>query len=131
MPELTLTLIRGLPGSGKSTLAKKIIADNDKVIGHIEADMFFVNDNGVYNFQPVLINQAHQWCQQQCELMLKENKSLVVSNTFIKRWEMKVYRQLAQQYNATLVIKICTGKYSNIHNVPAATIRRMQKQWQA
>ena len=54
----------------------------------------------------------------------------MVANTFIKQWEMKAYRKLAQQYGAKLVIKICSGKYVNIHRVPADTIKTMKQQWQ-
>jgi predicted kinase len=78
LPELTLTLIRGLPGSGKSTLARKI----DAV--HLEADMFFIDRAGVYTFQPEQLKKAHQWCQSQCESLLKQKQSVVVYNTFIK-----------------------------------------------
>ena len=124
MPELTLTLIRGLPGSGKSTLAKQHCAR------HLETDMFFVDGDGVYCFQPELIKQAHQWCQSQCELLLKKKLSVVVSNTFVQRWEMEHYRHLAKKYGAKLIIKTCTGKYSSIHNVPKSTIQKMKKSWQ-
>jgi len=131
MPELTLTLIRGLPGSGKSTLAKQLVnAANDTII-HLEADMYFVNSDGEYHFQPALIKQAHQWCESQCALRLKQKQSVVVANTFVKQWEMKAYRQLAKQMRANLVIKTCTGKYQNIHDVPVSTINKMRQQWQA
>ena len=121
---LTLTLIRGLPGSGKSTLAQQLDAF------HLEADMYFVDRAGVYQFQPSLLKKAHQWCEAECESLLKQNKSVVVSNTFIKRWEMKAYLELAEKYQAKLFIKVCTGKYQSIHGVPATTIKRMQSQWQ-
>lgn len=131
MPDLTLTLIRGLPGSGKSTLAKKLITLAKQSITHLEADMFFVNSRGEYDFKAEQIKQAHQWCQQQCELALQQKQHVIVANTFIKQWEMKAYRHLAKQYGARLEIKICTGNYPNIHDVPIDTIKRMQQQWQA
>tara|TARA_R110001583_G_scaffold16561_21_gene67987 strand:- start:18527 stop:18916 length:390 start_codon:yes stop_codon:yes gene_type:complete len=121
---LTLTLIRGLPGSGKSTLARELDAI------HLEADMYFINDAGVYTFQPALLSKAHQWCELECESYLKQKQSVVVANTFVKQWEMKAYRALAKQYKAHLIIKTCLGKYSNIHGVPIETIKKMQKQWQ-
>jgi predicted kinase len=124
LPELTLTLIRGLPGSGKSTLASKM------GIAHLEADMFFVDEAGVYTFQPLLIKKAHQWCQSQCELLLQQKQSVVVSNTFVKHWEMKVYQELAKQYNAKLVVKTCLEKYQSIHDIPNSTIKKMARQWQ-
>ena len=52
-----LFLLRGLPGSGKSTLAKSI----SEV--HYEADMYFVDADGNYNFDATLLKDAHNWCQ--------------------------------------------------------------------
>ena len=122
--QLTLILIRGLPGSGKSTLAKTMHAI------HLEADMFFVNREGVYIYQAEKIKEAHLWCQSECESLLKKQLNVVVANTFVKKWEMKVYRDQAKKYKAKLVIKTCTGTYPNIHGVPAETVQRMKKQWQ-
>ena len=131
MTKLTLTLVRGLPGSGKSTLAKQLIveANNDAI--HLEADMFFVDEKGEYFFQSYLLKQAHSWCQNECKQALKKNISVVVSNTFVKHWEMVIYRELAVKFNADLIIKICEGQYENIHNVPEMTINNMREKWQS
>ena len=138
MPKPILTLIRGLPGSGKSTLAKKLVADtldpsNDvkKKTVHLEADMYFINEVGEYHFQPELIKQAHKWCEQSCEKYLQQKQNVVVSNTFVQHWEMKAYRQLAKKFGAVVEVKVCTGKYTNIHGVPTATIKKMKQLWQA
>jgi len=130
MSELTLTLIRGIPGSGKSTLAKKLVQEATDKLVHLEADMFFIDNNGDYHFQPAQLSDAHQWCQQQCRLLLKQKQSVIVSNTFIMQWELKPYRQFAKKYNARLVIKTCTGNYNSIHNVPVTTLKKMKQQWQ-
>jgi len=143
MPKLTLTLIRGLPGSGKSTLAQKLVGDDDCVAHeveqhtvHLETDMYFVNSDGEYHFQPEKLKQAHAWCLQQCEAHLKklQNKKqqghVIVANTFVKHWEMKAYQDLAKKYSAVLKVVVCRGKYKSIHHVPAATIKRMKQQWQ-
>ncbi|GLS89900.1 ATPase AAA [Psychromonas marina] len=130
MSELTLTLIRGLPGSGKSTLAQQLVSAANNTLIHLEADMYFVNSEGEYHFQPALIKQAHQWCESQCLLALQQKQSVVVANTFVKQWEMNAYRQLAKQLGARLEIKICTGKYQSIHDVPTSTINKMRQQWQ-
>lgn len=121
---LSLTLIRGLPGSGKSTLARKLPGK------HIEADMYFINDQGEYCYRPNAISQAHLWCQQQTEYWLAKGESVVVANTFVRQWEMEAYRYLAQKYHAQLVIRVCRGSFDNIHHVDAATVARMRKQWQ-
>ena len=133
----TLTLIRGLPGSGKSTLAKKLVADaldssndcNKKTV-HLEADMYFVNAGGEYCFQPELLKSAHEWCQSECEKHLQQQHNVVVSNTFVRDWEMKAYQQLAKHYNAKLEVIVCKGKFRSIHYVSAETIKRMKQQWQ-
>lgn len=120
----TLTLIRGLPGSGKSTLAKTLPAQ------HVEADMYFVGDDGVYRFNRLKLKCAHSWCQERTEQWLKAGRNVVVSNTFIQKWEMDAYRQLARRYNVKLIISICRNSYSNIHGVDEATLARMRRQWQ-
>jgi predicted kinase len=128
--ELTLTLIRGLPGSGKTTLAKKLVVTKQNAVAHFEADMFFIDENENYQFDATQLSEAHRWCQKQCELSLKKGQSVIVSNTFIKQWEIKPYRQLSKKYHAKLVIKVCSGNYQSIHNVPDNTIKIMQRQWQ-
>lgn len=121
---MKLILIRGLPGSGKST--KAITYDAQ----HIEADMYFVDSAGKYRFDPSKLPLAHAWCQQQAEDWLKQGKDVVVSNTFIKQWEMDFYRKLAVQYQAELIIEVCREQYQNIHGVGAATLKRMKRDWQ-
>lgn len=121
---LTLTLIRGLPGSGKSTLAKTLPAV------HLEADMYFVNEQGEYQYRAEEIGDAHQWCQQQTDYWLQKGKSVVVSNTFVKQWEMSVYKKLARKHKAKLNIIVCRERYGNIHGVDDEVIERMRKDWQ-
>ncbi|MEL0630274.1 ATP-binding protein [Psychromonas aquatilis] len=130
MTQLTLTLIRGLPGSGKTTLAEKMLSESMQKLVHLEADMYFVDKNGQYLFQPHLIKEAHEWCLTQSRAHLLAGENVVVANTFVRHWEMQAYRDLAVMLNAKLVIKVCRGKYKNIHQVPGSTIKRMQKQWQ-
>ena len=124
MNKPVLTLIRGLPGSGKTTFAKTF-----KAI-HLEADMYFIDQQGNYNFDPLLLKEAHQWCLQQCEQYLEKGEDVVVANTFVKHWEMQAYRQLAKTFRARLTIKICTGNYKNTHGVTPQTIDKMVKNWQ-
>lgn len=120
----TLTLIRGLPGSGKSTLAKTLPGH------HLEADMYFVNPQGEYHFNADHLPAAHLWCQQQTEQLLAAGEDVVVSNTFIRHWELKPYQQLANKYRAKLELIVCSGQYNNIHGVDQATIEKMKRRWQ-
>lgn len=125
MSPARLTLIRGLPGSGKSTLAKTL----DAV--HLEADMYFTNDAGDYQFDPRLLKEAHQWCLLRCEYYLNRGEAVVVANTFVKQWEMDDYRKLADKYHVELSIRRCVGEFANIHQVPEKTLTKMKRDWEA
>lgn len=119
-----LTLIRGLPGSGKSTLAKSLD------INHYEADMYFLDPEGVYNFQPSKIALAHEWCQTMTEKSLSQKQSVVVSNTFVRRWEIAPYFKMAKRYGAEFHVIECDGNFGNVHGVQPATIEQMKQRWQ-
>ena len=59
-----LYLLRGLPGSGKSSVAKSLM---NAQTGHVEADMFFMDNKGNYNFDVSKLEEAHKWCQKQVD----------------------------------------------------------------
>jgi len=123
-----LVLIRGIPGSGKSTLAKIIVGENSNY-DHYEADMYFIID-GKYNFIPSKIKNAHQWCQFETETALRCHRSVVVSNTFTKLWEMQPYFELAKRYDVEIEVIECKGNYQNIHGVPDTVIQKMKSRWE-
>jgi predicted kinase len=122
-----LYIIRGLPGSGKSTLAK-ILAEKYN-FNHLEADMFFMQD-GKYIFDRNKLKEAHKWCQEQVEEYLSMGHNVVVSNTFVKLWEIEPYNELAKKYLAEINIIECNGQYQSIHNIPEETIKKMRENWQ-
>lgn len=146
-----LILIRGLPGSGKSTLAKSIRWVTAEPI-HLEADMYFHplisglqgpvaadeydlyspdnRDVWVYNFVPSQIPNAHAWCQNAARYWLKTGRSIVVSNTFTRMFEMKPYIDMAREFDAQLTVIKCEGQYGNIHNVPDGVIQKMKDRWE-
>ncbi len=117
MPKLTI--IRGVPGSGKSTLAKSL------GIFHIEADMYHMKD-GKYQWSVQKISAAHSWCQRTVAHAMQEGMDVVVSNTFVKKSEMKFYIHLSVQHEYELEIITMRNNYGNIHNVPQETIDRMK-----
>lgn len=124
-----LIIVRGLPGSGKSTYARKLV-DLHRDYQHLEADMYFVNNAGHYCFDPQHLPQAHDWCQQQARLALLEGKTVVVSNTFVRLWEMKSYLDLAEQLKLRVEIVEAKGEFESIHDVPVSTIAKMAQRWQ-
>ena len=129
-----LKLIRGLPGSGKSTAAA-----NSKPLESVwmlEADQYFMVD-GVYRFDACQINDAHEWCQNQCREMLK-NGTVIVANTFTQRWEMEPYLQMAADACVEVeVVDLFDGGFTdeqlstrNVHGVPLESIVAMRKRYE-
>jgi predicted kinase len=123
---MELILIRGFPGSGKSTLAHEFEKEN---YWHLETDMFFTI-KGVYHYDRELIKIAHQWCQSMTAWYLNQDRNVVVSNTFIRRWEMEPYEELALTFGADLEVIVARGNYENTHNVPGNVIERMRATWE-
>ena len=82
-----LFIIRGVPGSGKSSLAS-CLCDFDSIC---EADKFFYDELGNYNFEAKRLSEAHDWCRSQVEARMQNRERyprIVVSNTFSREWEM-------------------------------------------
>ena len=128
-----LLLIRGIHGSGKSTYAKSILKlyqEAGKPICHYEADMYFTNSNGSYIFDPTLLRDAHEWCQASVKHALETKHSCIVSNTFIKKWELQPYIDMASSLKVPVTILTMEGKYGNIHGVPDEKIQQMIKNFE-
>lgn len=141
-----LYLVRGLPGSGKSTLAASLTyypdhreececsCYNDGT--HLEADMFHM-ERGVYKWRPEKVTEAHAWCQRMAEHDMGMGRTVAVSNTFTRQWEMEPYRELARKYGYTVtVVTVDSGlddaalAARNVHNVPTEAIARMRSRWE-
>ena len=121
-----LILIRGLPGSGKSTLAHKLT--NESQIW-LEADTFFINEDGVYTFDVNKLHAAHKWCQQSTKEWLTRGDTVIVSNTFTTLKEMKPYFEIAKEFGITPVVYHCQNDFGSIHDVPEETMERMRNRW--
>lgn len=124
----TLYIIRGLPGSGKSTLALSLL-NTTRDMRHVEADMFFMKD-GIYQFDPTQLKDAHAWCQGVVKDYMEFGIPVVVSNSFVKLWEMKPYLDMAQKHNYNVQVIECNGNFGSTHDVPEATIERMRAAWE-
>lgn len=132
--EKTLLILRGLPGSGKSTLASNLtsLCDDLKAI-YLEADMFFIDDNGGYKFDISKLNEAHNWVQSEVkEEMLWGRKLIIVSNTSTTGKELQPYYDLAKQYNYKVISTIVENRHNgvNIHNVPENTLKKMKERFE-
>jgi predicted kinase len=129
-----LFLVRGLPGSGKTSFATAIW--NEYAV--CEADKFFYDKEGNYNFDPSKLSEAHAWCKNEVEIRMQDHQynqqyypEIAVSNTFTQEWEMEDYLKLAKKYSykvVSLIIEnIRDGK--NIHNVPIEKINEMKNRF--
>jgi len=127
-----LFIIRGVPGSGKSTLAN-IVANGisefaDMETSHIEADDYFINKDGDYKFDPVLIPEAHNQCRERCRILMeKKRPNIIVSNTFTEEWQIEWYRKEALARGYTVIELVCLSKFESVHSVPEDTVVRMRK----
>ena len=125
--EKILTICRGIPGSGKSTFAKTLGGQ------HYEADMFFINENGEYNFDVTKIKDAHKWCQSFVETnMVLEYPKIVVSNTFTQEWEMEPYFKLAKEYGYKTFSIVVENRHggTNEHGVPEDKLEQMRNRFE-
>jgi predicted kinase len=131
-----LYIIRGIAGSGKSTLARTLVHSGSIC----EADQFFINqETGEYKFNPDEIKIAHQWCKDEVENRMKDNKenpqrhaSIVVSNTFTQEWEMDWYFKLAEKYDYKVFSIIVENRHGgkNIHGVPDEKLEIMRRRFE-
>lgn len=126
-----LILLRGLPGAGKSTLAKLLVGD--KSYCHKEADMFFVDREGNYKFEPSKIKDAHAWCKEETGFLLRlEHSPVVVSNTFTQEWEMDAYFELAEEFGYQVFSLIVENRHGgmNVHGCPEDKIEQMRNRFE-
>lgn len=122
-----VVLLRGPSGSGKSTYVKKNFPD--AVV--CSADNFHIDSKGNYNWKPQNVAKAHGWCKSEFKKALKEGRPLVVvDNTNTQRWEMEPYVKMARKAGYKLrVVRLKTptdvAAMRNVHNVPAASVKKM------
>ena len=125
-----ITLVRGLPGSGKTTFAEAMAGPLDAVIS---ADDFFVDRlTGEYKFDASLLGMAHASCRTRTELQMKTGLlRIFVANTFTTEKEMAPYIELASKYGYRVFSIIVENRSSttNIHNVPAETLKKMAERF--
>lgn len=131
----TLIILRGLPGSGKTSFANYMFSNNI-----FEADQYFYDEEGNYNFDASKLGMAHKWCQLRVEQAMEDNKEsngvyfseIVVSNTSTTEKELKPYLDLADKYGYKVVSLIVENRHGNksVHGVPDETIEKMRNRFE-
>ena len=126
----TLIILRGLPGSGKSSFAKYMFSNNV-----FEADQYFYDSNGNYNFDASKLHESHLDCQKRVEELMQMSETtqygqeIVVSNTATTEKELEPYLKLAKSYGYIVVSLIVENRHGNksVHGVPDETLEKMRK----
>jgi predicted kinase len=121
-----LVLIRGLPGSGKSTYAKSYF--NGHI--HLEADMYFVQPDGFYDWAAERLGKAHSWCFETTKIMLNNGYDVVVSNTFTMLKELNPYIEFATSTDTPYIVFRIVSDYQSVHNVPKVVIEKMRSRFE-
>jgi predicted kinase len=130
-----LFLVRGLPGSGKTSFATHIW--NEYAV--LEADQYFYDKEGNYNYDPSKIKDAHAWCKNEVEIRMSDHQinnqfypEIAVSNTFTQKWEMEDYFKLAEKYGYKVVSLIIENYHGgkNVHGVPDDKIEIMRNRFE-
>ena len=123
-----LTLIRGIPGSGKSTIAKDLQTLTE--CAWFEADHYFYNESGDYNFNINNLHDAHEWCRSSTKKALFNDCDVIVSNTFTTIKELKPYFEMCLEldigYPSVITMQ---NNFGSIHGVPDATLDAMKKRF--
>lgn len=116
-------IVRGIPGSGKTTFVKHLTNL------FVEADHFFYDKEGNYTFDANKLHEAHKWCQNEIENMMKMGfYKIAVSNTSTTEKELQVYLDLAKKYNYQVFSVVVENRHgnSNVHGVPEEALNRME-----
>lgn len=125
-----LYLIRGVPGSGKTTFAKFLFYS--RVVDRVfEADQFFIDAEGEYNFNASKLGEAHIYCQGNTRNALKEGWNVAVSNTSTTEKEVETYRKIAEECGANFVSIILENRHGGVnqHAVPEDKIQQMKNRF--
>ena len=127
MEEKVLYIVRGVPGSGKSTFAKQLTSNV------FEADHYFYDNDGNYNFILSEIKEAHKECQDNVRIAMESSfPKIAVSNTFTQEWEMTPYFDLATKYGYKVFTLIVENRHGgkNVHDVPENIIYSMKNRFE-
>ena len=64
--------------------------------------------------------------------MRQQKAKIVVANTFIQDWEMKIYFEMAERYNYRVHTVIVENRHGNenVHGVPEDKLQKMKARFE-
>lgn len=122
-------ILRHASGAGGSTFARTLVTLN-KNSCICEADDYFINTSGEYQFNPKKLGLAHEWCKRKFEAAIKSEVELIIcSNTNVNKRDYQFYVDKAKEcgYIVHVVVVERIFDTKDVHNVPQEVIER-QKQ---
>lgn len=131
---MKVLILAGAPGSGKSTWIRKWAYGQPVQV--VSADDFF-EVNGIYQFDPTKIGEAHASCLfsfvnllQNSQILDSKLSSLVVDNTNTTLVEWAPYIRLAQAYRLPVQVLVFSGRYKNLHGCPDDKVEALRQRLQ-
>jgi len=129
-----LYLVRGLPGSGKTKRGRDMVKQAQQsgmTAVQYEADDYFFRDSK-YKFNPMRLFYAHQACQKNTNNAMSIGVNVViVTNTFIRIFELSDYISMAEQYSYEVTVMRMRGNHENPKNIDIRTTERMKANFEA
>jgi predicted kinase len=101
-----------------------------KKFHHYEADQYFIDEQGNYNFDASKLYYAHKWCQDKTREGLEHGDTVIVSNTFTTIKELKPYFNLAKEFGIVPVVYLAQNQFPNVHGVPFEKLKQMRDRFQ-
>lgn len=134
----TLILIRGLSGAGKSDLANIIVGDGGDRAELSVDEYFYDEETDTYNFNPLHLKEAHEWCEKECASLMEDGiEVMVVHNVFSRKWEIDPYIKMGSENGYRIHVVNLYDRGLNdiqlsrecVHNINPGTIQRQRKRW--
>jgi predicted kinase len=123
----SLILLRGLPGSGKTTMANVLSEEGKYPVFSVD-DYFTQPETGDYQFKFDENYLAYQLCENNTRLaMEREEKKIILHNTFTLEWELKPYFEMASKFSYRVFVMTMENRHSgeNVHGVSKEQLEKM------
>lgn len=124
-----LYLIRGVSGSGKTTVAQSLSEGEYPIFA---ADDYFYDENGEYNFNPKLLDKAHNACYENVKDALSRGiEKVFVTNTFTRDSELNPYIELGKNMGYEVHTLIVENRHESedVHGVPDEVKEKQKKRF--